>query len=58
MSNVKKLIGTLLGGVTGATVVALLSAFGVTIPLALGLVIATAVSAIGPYVAPPNDPTL
>ena len=57
MGNFKKLAGTLLGGVTGGVVVALLGAFGVTIPLALGVVIAGAVSAIGTYVAPPNDPT-
>jgi hypothetical protein len=57
MGNFKKLVGTILGGVSGGVIVALLSAFGVTIPLALGVVIAGAVSAIGTYLAPPNDPT-
>lgn len=57
MSNYKKLIGSILGSLTGAGVVALFAAFGVTLPLAIGVAIATIAGAIGTAVSPPNVPT-
>lgn len=55
MKNYRKLVGTLLGGVTGGVIIAALAVFGVVVPVALAATIAGAVSAIGAYLAKPNE---
>ena len=52
----RKLIGSLLGSVTGGAVVAAARLFGVELdPELVGLIVAIC-SALGTYLAPPNEP--
>lgn len=54
MKNYRKLIGAILGGVTGGGLVALAAAIGWDLPEAAAMAIAGGVAAVGTLVAPPN----
>jgi len=53
--RIRKLLGSLLGAVTGGAVVAAARLFGVELaPELVGLIVAVC-SALGTYLAPPNE---
>jgi len=53
--RIRKLIGSLLGAVTGGAVVGVARLFGVELePELVGLIVAVC-SAVGTYLAPPNE---
>lgn len=54
--RIRKLVGALLGGVTGAAVVAVAGAAGAEVPPELGAAVATLAGALGAWLAPPNEP--
>lgn len=56
MSRYKKLVGTILGGATGAGVLAIVAAAGGTLPESVAAAIAVALAAIGTWLSPPNAP--
>lgn len=58
MRRVSKLLGAVLGGVTGATVAGLLSLAGVDVSDVQAAALAALLSSVGAYLAPANsEPT-
>ena len=55
MRKIRKAIGALLGGVTGATVTMVLSAFDVEVAPELAAALAVVLATIGTWLAPPNE---
>jgi tetrahydromethanopterin S-methyltransferase subunit D len=56
VKRISKLIGTLLGGATGAGVTGILALLGVTVDPGVAAAIAVLLAAAGAYLAPANRP--
>lgn len=56
MATIRKAVGALLGGVTGAGVAAVLRLFGLDVPPEVAAAIAVLASTLGAYLAPANEP--
>lgn len=54
--TIRKLVGALLGGVTGAAVVTVAGLAGWEVPPELAGAIATVLAALGAWIAPANEP--
>lgn len=54
MRKVRKAVGALLGGLTGATVTALLGALGISVEPEVAAAIALLLATFGAWLAPPN----
>ena len=55
MRKIRKLIGSLLGGVTAAVVITVAGALGVTVEAELAAAIAVILAAVGTWIAPANE---
>lgn len=58
LRKIRKAIGALLGGVTGAVIIAIAGAFGLGLAPELAAAIALILASIGAWIAPPNEETM